>query len=55
MGGIGGMIMAKSTGLILDATNKNYAIIFAACTVVYFIAIIVIHVLSPRLERADLG
>jgi MFS transporter, ACS family, hexuronate transporter len=54
MGGIGGMIMAKSVGLILDATDKNYALIFAACTVVYFLAVLVIHLLSPRLELAKL-
>lgn len=50
-GGIGGMIMAKSTGLVLDATGGNYTYIFAACTTVYFLAILSIHLLSPRLER----
>ncbi len=50
-GGIGGMIMAKSTGLVLDATNGNYTFIFAACTSVYFLAVLSIHLLSPRLER----
>jgi MFS transporter, ACS family, hexuronate transporter len=54
MGGIGGMIMAKSTGLVLDATGGNYTIIFAICTVVYFIAVAAIHSLSPRLERAEI-
>ncbi|UZK66345.1 MFS transporter [Sphingomonas sp. M1-B02] len=49
MGGIGGMIMAKSTGLVLDATDGNYTIIFAACTTVYFLAVLAIHLLSPRL------
>jgi MFS transporter, ACS family, hexuronate transporter len=53
MGGIGGMIMAKSTGLVLDATGGNYTIIFAICTIVYFVAVAAIHVLSPRLERVD--
>ena len=53
-GGIGGMIMAKSTGLVLDATGGDYTMIFAACTVVYFIAVFVIHLLSPRLEKTDL-
>lgn len=48
-GGIGGMIMAKSTGLVLDATGGNYTLIFAACTVVYFIAVLAVHLLSPRL------
>lgn len=50
-GGIGGMIMAKSTGLVLDATGGNYTTIFAACTVTYFIAVGLIHLLSPRLQR----
>lgn len=50
MGGIGGMIMAKSTGLVLDATGGNYTVIFAACTIVYFLAVFAIHLLSPRLE-----
>jgi ACS family hexuronate transporter-like MFS transporter len=48
-GGVGGMIMAKSTGLVLDATNGNYTVIFAACTTVYFLAVLAIHLLSPRL------
>jgi len=48
-GGVGGMIMAKSTGLVLDATNGNYTLIFAACTTVYFLAVLAIHLLSPRL------
>ena len=49
MGGIGGMIMAKSTGLVLDATGGNYTIIFAVCTITYFLAVLAIHLLSPRL------
>ena len=52
-GGIGGMIMAKSTGLVLDATGGNYTVIFMACTVVYFLAVLAIHLLSPRLARVE--
>ena len=52
-GGIGGMIMAKSTGLVLDATGGSYTLIFAACTVVYFLAVAAIHLLSPKLARVD--
>jgi ACS family hexuronate transporter-like MFS transporter len=54
-GGIGGMIMAKSTGLVLDATDGNYTYIFAACTTVYFLAVLAIHLLSPRLARVEVG
>ncbi len=53
-GGIGGMIMAKSTGLVLDATGGNYTVIFMACTVTYFLAVIAIHLLSPRLARVEI-
>jgi MFS transporter, ACS family, hexuronate transporter len=52
-GGIGGMIMAKSTGMVLDATGGNYTVIFMVCTVVYFIAVLAIHLLSPRLSRVE--
>ncbi len=54
MGGVGGMIMAKSTGLVLAGTGGNYTVIFAACTVVYFIALAIVHLLSPKLARAQL-
>ncbi|MFN3619561.1 MFS transporter [Sphingorhabdus sp.] len=52
-GGVGGMIMAKSTGLVLDATEGNYTIIFAMCTTVYFLAVASIHLLSPRLAKVE--
>lgn len=52
-GGVGGMIMAKSVGMILEATNGNYTIIFAACTVVYFLAVLFIHLLAPKLARIE--
>ena len=52
-GGIGGMIMAKSTGLVLDATGGNYTLIFAACTVTYFLAVAAIHLLAPQLEKVE--
>jgi MFS transporter, ACS family, hexuronate transporter len=55
MGGIGGMIMAKSTGLVLDATGGDYSMIFAVCAAVYFIAIAAIHMLSPKLTRIDIN
>lgn len=53
MGGMGGMIMAKSTGAVLDATGGDYSVIFAVCTAVYFVAVLAIHILSPRLARIE--
>jgi MFS transporter, ACS family, hexuronate transporter len=55
LGGVGGMIMAKSTGMVLQATGGNYTAIFATCTVVYFVALVIVHTLSPKLERATLS
>lgn len=55
MGGIGGMVMAKSTGLVLDATGGDYTVIFAVCTTVYILAVLAIHSLSPRLARVEIA
>jgi MFS transporter, ACS family, hexuronate transporter len=52
LGGVGGMIMAKSTGMVLQASGGNYTAIFATCTVVYFLALAIVHLLSPKLARA---
>ena len=52
-GGVGGMIMATSVGTILDVTGGNYTLIFAACTVVYFLAVAAIHLLAPTLARVE--
>jgi len=50
-GAIGGMIVAKWVGFILDTTG-SYAIIFAIASGAYLVALLFIHLLSPRLERA---
>ena len=52
VGAIGGMMMAKFTGYILDTTG-SYTPIFAVAGSVYLIAVLVIHLLSPRLARVD--
>ncbi|HVF95443.1 MAG TPA: MFS transporter [Sphingomonas sp.] len=52
VGAIGGMMMAKFTGYILQTTG-SYTLIFAVAGSVYLIAVGVIHLLSPRLARVD--
>lgn len=52
IGAIGGMMMAKFTGYILETTG-SYTPIFAVAGSTYLIAVIVIHLLSPRLARVD--
>jgi len=52
MGAIGGMMMSKFTGYILQTTG-SYTLIFAVAGCVYLVAVAVIHLLSPRLARVD--
>jgi ACS family hexuronate transporter-like MFS transporter len=49
-GAIGGMMMAKFVGYILDATG-SYTLIFAVAGSVYVIALACVHLLTPRLAR----
>jgi MFS transporter, ACS family, hexuronate transporter len=50
-GAVGGMLMSEYAGYILDAFG-SYQPIFAIAGGAYIVGIAVIHVLSPRLERA---
>ncbi|MBC2667546.1 MFS transporter [Novosphingobium piscinae] len=49
LGAIGGMFMAKFTGYILDTTH-SYALIFAIAASAYLVALLVIHLLTPKFE-----
>jgi ACS family hexuronate transporter-like MFS transporter len=48
VGAFGGMGMALFAGYILDATH-SYEVLFAICASAYLLALLVVHVLSPRL------
>lgn len=48
VGAIGGMGMALFTGYILDATG-SYSLLFAICASAYFLALLAVHLLSPKL------
>ena len=50
VGAVGGMLMAKYAGYVLD-TFGTYAPLFAVAGSAYFIALLVVHLLSPRLAR----
>jgi len=50
-GAIGGMFIAKLVGYILDSTG-SYVPIFAIAASAYLIALLVIHLLAPKLEPA---
>jgi ACS family hexuronate transporter-like MFS transporter len=53
VGAIGGALFSKYIGEILDSVG-SYAPIFAAAGGAYFLALLSIHLLSPRLEPAKL-
>ena len=55
MGAIGGIIMAKFVAEALrDSLNEGYALIFFVAGVIYLAALLVIHLLSPKLEQANI-
>jgi ACS family hexuronate transporter-like MFS transporter len=53
-GAVGGMLMSKYAGWVLDSIG-SYTPIFVVAGTVYLLALAVIHVLSPRMEAVRLG
>jgi ACS family hexuronate transporter-like MFS transporter len=52
VGAIGGMVMAKYAGYVLDSIG-SYTPLFAVAGSAYFAALAAVHLLSPRLERVS--
>ena len=52
-GAVGGMLIAKLTGYILQATG-SYVPVFLIAAFAYLVALAIIHLLVPRLEPAQL-
>ncbi len=50
MGAVGGMLFTKFVGQMLQATG-SYRILFIIAGSVYLVALVLIHILSPRLAR----
>jgi hypothetical protein len=55
VGGIGGMGWRCSPGTFLDSTGGNYQILFGICASAYLLALLVVHLLSPKLAPAKTG
>ena len=53
-GAVGGMLISPIVGLILQRTG-SYFPVFVIAASVYLIALLIIHLLSPRLEPASIG
>ena len=60
-GSIGGMLIASTVGLILEYTksaaypNGNYFSIFVIAGSAYLTALLIMHLLAPKLEPVNLG
>ncbi|MCC2978413.1 MFS transporter [Sphingomonas sp. PL-96] len=52
VGAIGGMLMAKYAGYVLDSIG-SYVPLFAVAGSAYFLALLCVHLLSPKLARAE--
>jgi MFS transporter, ACS family, hexuronate transporter len=52
-GAVGGMLIARLVGEILQRTG-SYVPIFLIAASAYLVALLVIHLLAPRLEPANL-
>lgn len=52
-GAIGGMVIAPLVGYILASTN-SYVPIFIIAASAYLVALLIIHILAPKLEPAQL-
>jgi MFS transporter, ACS family, aldohexuronate transporter len=52
-GGMGGWAFQRVTGRILQANGNDYTPIFIVCGLAYVSAWVIIHVLAPRLEPAN--
>jgi ACS family hexuronate transporter-like MFS transporter len=53
-GAIGGVLFQRGTGWLLQHNGSNYTPVFLACGFAYVSALLVIHLLAPRLEKVQL-
>ena len=53
-GAVGGMLIAKLTGALLEWTG-SYVPVFVVAGSAYLVALLIVHLLAPRLEPAKLG
>ena len=55
VGALGAMTMAKANGYVLAWTHNQYAILFGVAAVSYLVALLVLHLMLPRLQPMDLA
>ncbi len=50
---VGAIALSKGVGHILEATGNNYTPIFAFASLAYVFATLIMHILSPKLEKMN--
>ena len=53
-GAAGGVLFQRATGWLLQNNGSNYTPVFVVCGLAYVSALLVIHLLAPKLEKATL-
>jgi ACS family hexuronate transporter-like MFS transporter len=53
-GAAGGVLFQKATGWVLQHNGSNYTPIFIVCGLAYVSALLVIHLLAPKLQKVEL-
>ena len=53
-GAVGGMLIATAAGFILELTG-SYVILFVICGSVYLIALLIMHLLTPKLSEVEIS
>ncbi len=54
-GAMGGVLFQRVTGLVLESNGNNYVPIFIVCGLAYVTALLVIHILVPRIQRVEIS
>jgi len=54
-GAMGGVLFQRVTGLVLQSNGNNYVPIFIVCGLAYVSALLVIHLLVPKVQRIELS
>ena len=54
-GAMGGVLFQRVTGMVLQSNGNNYVPIFMICGSAYVTALLIIHLLVPRVERVSVS
>ena len=53
-GAAGGVLFQRATGWLLQRNGSDYTPVFIVCGLAYVSALLVIHLLAPKLKKAAL-